>query len=352
MSDLILRAEQGVLGALLTGADTALISANLYGDDFGHPTHRAVYQALLDVELVAFDTTEQRAEAVAAVADRPDVDAAWLVQLADVAPAAELVSEYTRIVLQASFDRDVAGFAQPYYDAAALTADEAGRDVLTRLGQALDAQAAAFSTAATVDVTADARVSVDLVLARTDVRVELHREDLIIADIVQHPEQAVEVAAWLDPAVFTTGQRRLTFELAVSLAYDGDLFDTVTLAWHVQRARDFASYDASVTALPSGDGVEFGAGLYLAEPPAEPDFVYLTRLHAVTVTTGTAVVIGRELLTEHVHTTLALSATAVAERATTSDAASHTTAPPARRITASPPPVTSETAAPIRPIEL
>jgi hypothetical protein len=129
----------------------------------------------------------------------------------------------------------------------------------------------------------------------------LHREDQVLADMLQHPDQARTVAPWLDSSVFTTSQRRLAFELAVSIAYDHDPLDSVILAWHFQRARPFA-------ALEHPDHPPHGA-----DWPS--DFGYLRRLETATVTVGTAVIVGRELLTEHVQATLALSATAAAERA-------------------------------------
>lgn len=343
MSDLIMRAEQGVLGVLLAGGDTAVIVEHLTSDDFGHPTHRAVYEVLRDVDLYDHDTIDDLATKVAALVDRADIDTAWLRYLAEHAPADTLVVEYTRIVMQAAFDRDVADFAQPYHDSAATTIDPQTRDAYTRVARALDAQAAVFAPTASIDSASDVTLTADLVRtvtrAETTVHLELHREDQVIADIIQHPDQATQVARWLDPDVFTTGQRRLTFELAISLGFDGDPFDTVTLAWHIQRARDIQRYHD-----PNGPH----------ETPPERDYTYLTRLQTAMIVTGTAVTVGRELLTEHVQVALALSA-AAAERGTAAEPAlnraEHAAPVQQARSPRSQPPMSPAPTADIRPIE-
>lgn len=335
MSELIMRAEQGVLGVMLRDPQT-VVSLQVEYEDFGHPTHQAVFAALADLEFAVYDTEQQRLAAVARALDRPDVDTAWLTRLADTAPAAELAPEYARIVVQAAFDRDVADFAQPYRDSAQLATDPQIREALTRAADALDAQAAVFTPASTVDTDITVQVAGDVAYISGDVRVDLHREDQIIADLIQHPDQALEVAAWLDSEVFTSAQRKLTFELTVSLAYDGDPFDTVTLAWHVQRARDVERYnDPDIFTVV----------------PAESDYAYLTRLHALPVPIGAAVVVGRDLLTEHVQATLALSAAEATERAPLA-AAPQQVVRQTEQHRAWEPPLSPAPNADIRPIEL
>jgi replicative DNA helicase len=297
MSDLIMRAEQGILGALLADRDQALITENLSTDDFGHPAHQAIYNAILDLQPAGYDT-ERLTVAIDGMVDRPDVDAAWLEALADNAPGSDRIRAYTQIVIQAAFDRDTADFADPYLAAAVLTSNPDARDNLTRLGQALTVQAETFAPASTIDPDHSIRVTSVTTLATA---VELHREDAVIADLIQHPEQARVVAGWLTPEVFTTEQRRLTYEFAVSIAYDDDPIDAVILAWHVQRARDINNIYDRETQLP--------------DPRNESEYAYLTRLEVTAVAVGTAVMVGHELVSEHVGATLALSATAAAEHA-------------------------------------
>jgi replicative DNA helicase len=296
MSDLILRAEQGVLGALLTDPDHAPLTA-LTAGDFVHPTHQAIYSAIRDLQPLGYEPG-RLADAVAAIVDRPDVDTAWLRELADTAPDRDRAKAYARIVVQAAFDRDTADFAQPYLDAAEQTTDPNARRHLTRLATILTAQADRYTPTSTVDPDASPRLTA---APGPTIAAELNREDQILADLLQHPEQARTVAPWLDSAVFTTDRRRLTFELAVSIAYDGDPVDAVVLAWEVEQARPYI-------ASPEPNQV--------VQPQDRPsDYAYLRRLETATVTAGTAIVVGRELLTEHVHATLAVSATAAAERA-------------------------------------
>jgi DnaB helicase-like protein len=337
MSDLIMRAEQGLLAAMLTDTHTDFITTNVDPDDFAHPTHQAVYRALRDVEMLDHSTLdhgtlERRSAAVAGIVDTAGVDAAWLRALADQNPGADLVPQYAQIVVQAAFDRETAEFAQFYRDTAD-TVDESGRDGLLRVAAALDAQAVVFTPASTIDPDRGIQLELDLAIPlEQDVHLELDPEDQIIADIVQHPEQATAVAHWLDSAVFSTAQRRLTFELAVSLAYDHDQFDTVTLAWQIERAREVIRYDNPDDHTP--------------DPGPEDDYTYLNRLRTMPVAAGTAVIIGRELITEHVHTAISASAAAAADRDT------RITREPAPRQALPEPPLVHDQSADIRPIEL
>lgn len=280
MSELITRAEQGLLGAMLRDYDHPFVVDSIEPDDFAHAQHRAVYRALLEND-TSDASPEQRIALVTAVAET-NVDPAWLRELVDNAPPDALVIGYSRIVYEASFNRMFVDLAEPAHRAADAVTDPEGRAELRRLAEVLDAQVAYFGAQSTSDPIVDIAPTVKD--AELDLRIALTREDQVIADIVQHPERARDVAAWLDSAVFTTEQRRHTFEFAVSQAYDSDHFDAVTLAWQINRAQN-------ITAYPNA-----------AAPPAsiDADYTYLTRLYTATVTSGAAVVVGRELLTAHV----------------------------------------------------
>jgi replicative DNA helicase len=327
MTDLIMRAEQGVLGHLLT-ADDRQLADRLTVDDFAHPVHQAIYTAVHDAALGPGD---DRLVVVAAAVEHPSVTRAFLHQVAEHAPEPARARAYAQIIVQAAFDRDSATFAAPYRAAAEHAPDPATRTSLIQLADTLTHQAEIFTPAATVDP--DRTIHLRTGVTVTADTVVLHREDQIIADVLQHPDQARAVAAWLDPAVFTTEQRRLSFEMAVSLAYDHDPIDAVIVAWHVDRARDLAVYDQRPPQLPAPD------------PGPGSDYTYLTRLEQITVATGTAVIVGRELLAEHVQATLALSATAAAERAT------QTTATRQQLLQQEQPPLTAVSNIDARPIQ-
>lgn len=289
MSDLIMRAEQGVLGALLADPNQPLITDNLISDDFSHPAHRAIYSAILDT-LVTGEDPGRIVAAVVTIVDRPDVDTNLLDALAAAAPDDQRVHAYSQIVIQAAFDRDTIDFAEPYVTAATQTTDPVARDALARLGQALTAQAEIFAPASTIDP--DQALSLPTVVALA--AADLHPEDAIIADLLQHPEQARDVAAWLTPDVFTADERRLTYELAVSIAYDHDPIDAVILAWNVERAREIQSLWAPHQRLPE----------------TLNHYTHLARLEVTAVAVGTAVTIGHDLVSEHVTVTLTRSASA------------------------------------------
>jgi replicative DNA helicase len=296
MSDIILRAEQGVLGALLAASsrdDQAFIFATLTVDDFAHPTHQALFAALSDLRFNGCDT-DRLADAAAQAGIGADVTPAWLATLAKHAPSPAHVRAYTSIVLAAAFDRDTADFADHYLAAAELETDAETRLSLLRTGQALQLQAVTFSTASLVSP--DTTVVTVSVVAERD----LTREDMVIADVLQHPRQAQKVAAWLTSDVFTTEQRRLAFEITISHAYHGDPVDPVIVAWELERARAVNAYHQRQTAASTTRD--------------EPDLTYLTRLAVTAVVTGTAITVGHQLVSEHTAATLALSASAAIER--------------------------------------
>jgi replicative DNA helicase len=288
--DYTTRLEQGILAALLAGDDQRLLSDHLAVSDFANPTHQAIYQAIVELDPDQ-RTPDRLVTAVAATVREPGVSVDWLRDLADQAPQPQRASAYAQILIQTAFDRDAATFATPYLAAAQQTTDPLVRDDLTRLGAALTARAEAFTT-----VTGGPHPD------PAPVGLEPHREDQIIADLLQHPEQARAVAEWLDSEVFTTEQRKVTFEIAVSLAYDHDPIDAVILTWHVEQARSLAVLDERPPQPPG--------------PPGEANYTYLTRLESTPVTPGTAITVGRDLLAEHLRTKVALSAAQAAERAT------------------------------------
>jgi replicative DNA helicase len=293
MADLILRAEQGVLGAMLRNPNRPdIITDGLTADDFGHPQHAAVYEALLDPNVITTSNLDERITNLVAVADA-DLDPGWLRTLAETDVREELVREYARIVVQGAFERDIADFADPYEQAAALADDPETRDGLLQLAEVFDNQVTYFGEAAAIDPAAD------IVLTNSDLDVDLGNvlepEDQVIADIVQHPEQAREVAAWLESDIFTTGRRRHTFEFAVSLAYDDDPFDSVTLAWNLNQAQNYDFHNDPGQTEPA---------------QIDADYAYVTRLYAATIVAGTAVVVGRDLLSAHVQARHQISITA------------------------------------------
>jgi replicative DNA helicase len=296
MTDLIMRAEQGVLGALLSARDAGeqtLIFDTVGVDDFGHPAHQAVYNAIVDLRFSGY-TDQRLISAVAAIADHTDIDAGWLTALAASAPSEAHVRAYMKIVLAASFDRATEDFAEPYLLAAELETDLEARASFLRTAHTLQIQAKVFGTSSLIEPEAS------VVVATMVVERDLTREERVIADLLQHPEQARHVAAWLTSDVFTTEQRRLAYEITVSHAYFGDPVDPVIVAWDVERAREINTYDRQQP-VPS-------------DPRPELDYPYLARLATTAVVTGTAITVGHQLLSEHTAATLALSATAAAER--------------------------------------
>jgi hypothetical protein len=115
------------------------------------------------------------------------------------------------------------------------------------------------------------------------------REDWLLADLLQHPEQAADLARTLPDDAFTTPQRREVYRILLNLGFEGGPVDEVIVAWHLEQQRAIQKYYTG----------EFPED-YEFEPERtspEPDVVYLTRL-AATVTTVNAVEAARDLIAD------------------------------------------------------
>jgi DnaB-like helicase N terminal domain len=198
------------------------------------------------------------------------------------------VPAYAQMIQAAALRRDVAAHAERI----------AGTQALPQLAQALIRQSAAYER-----LTAESPASSDpapLAAAVDEAREAIGewlrsppgraiREDWLLADLLQHPEQVRDLARILPDEAFTTPQRREVYRTLLTLGESGDPVDEVIVAWHLEQQRAIAKYYTG----------EFPED-YEFEPERtspEPDVVYLSRL-AATVTTVTAVEAARDLIAD------------------------------------------------------
>ncbi|MFD4533612.1 DnaB-like helicase N-terminal domain-containing protein [Kitasatospora sp. NPDC058397] len=285
--ELALRAEQAVIGAALRDRQRLDDIAYLTPDRMAHPTHRALMAALIESRTSA--PTASAAQLPELIAQRTaisGVNADYLRRLADAAPQPRNIASYARMVQEAAVRRDLA----LHVDRLRTTAPGLrGPDpVLDRLAQAMRSTEQAVPVArinepAPAPYEPRARTSGEQEV-RVDVRLE--RQDAVLAELLQHPEQVREVSSWLYPEVFEEGPRREVYEAIVVVAERDDPVDQLTVEWEVYQQAPQA-YEVTVEV-----SVE-----------ERPD--YLTRLATTAVVVGAAVELSGEILAEDIRTKLA-----------------------------------------------
>lgn len=178
-----------------------------------------------------------------------------------------------------------AGFTRRIARTATKAAEAAGRGDTVQTDQHLAKLTAAIQRQARVyEAPRPAEVPARPVQA-PDPATRAGREDLLLADLLRHPEQAEALARTLPSDAFTDSQRREVYETILSQAVDGDPVDPVTVGWHMARDR-YIEVALSGRGRPEHDG-------------AEPDAVYLHRLATIeSVPTYGALDIAGDLLRE------------------------------------------------------
>ncbi len=280
---LTLRAEQALLGAALLDRTRLDDITYLAPTAFAHPTNRAVYTELLasrtaDPEL----SPAQLLDAVADRVDVPGVTAAYLNELTDACPAAPNIALYARMVQEAAVRRDLARYADT------LIASEPD----SRLANALRQQA--FSAEGVLINDTAPALYAPTASALADAGTRAHREEQVLADLLQHPELLAEVA-WLASDVFTAEPRREIHEAVVAVSERGEPVEELTVIWELERRSS-----QEPRKITPGDTSQVHGSL--------PVDGYLSGLFVASVEFGVAVEAGAELLAESLRTSLAADA--------------------------------------------
>ncbi|GLW58517.1 DnaB-like helicase N-terminal domain-containing protein [Kitasatospora phosalacinea] len=280
--DLALRAEQAVIGAALRDPAALDQIAYLTPDRMAHPTNRALMAALVETRTSTPTAPAARIpDLIAQTTAVRGVGSDYLRRLADAAPQPRNIASYARLVQEAAVRRDLALHLDQLRTPAA---DQRGPEPsLDRLLQRVEpvSQSAKFSDPAPEPYQPRTQQ-----FGGPEVRVDarLERQDVVLADLLQHPEQVREVSTWLYPEVFDTGLRREVYEAIVVVAERDDPVDQLTVEWEVYRQGERYEIEVEVTR------------------DEHPD--YLARLATTAVVVGAAVELGREVLAEDIRTQL------------------------------------------------
>jgi hypothetical protein len=281
MPNLIHRTEQALLGALIYDPSLTIDVPYLLPRHFEHPEHQAIYAALLAVRANEPTATGVvLAERIAFQTGLATVTEASLTGMALASPDVSSVAVYGRMIQEAGLYRSLAEHAERLAQAAGpvrgVDPELDHFDALSRaLGRHATGYYATFEAALTTQSPAQ--------ITREDL--QTLREEQVLADLVQNPHVLTEVVDWLDPQVFTSPDRRQIYEAIVAVDGYGEPVEELTLAWQLAR-----SHTNQMSMHPGRDTVR-------QEQLAGPG--YLERLARMSVETGVAIEIGRDLLAEH-----------------------------------------------------
>lgn len=308
---LTLHAERAVIGSLLAQDEQRPAMLDLRAEDFTDPVNQAVFRAFIAVQGGEPGSgAANLVDRVVARADQLAVRADELGRLVADRPSAEDAAVYARIVREAGLRRDLGRHGERI---AALAAEsKAGgedQDHLRRLSRAL--QQSGLRTPLE-GAPAEAAVG-------GAVEWQPGLGEILLADVLQHPEILGEVRSWLDPVCFASDLDRQTYTAVLAVADAGEVVDERTVAAELDRR----------------NRVQVGQGPdEAALPDAAIRSAYLARLASTRVELGDAVEAGRDLLTEHTRTELAAETDRmIAQRQSNPQLSQARGVPPRRTIT-------------------
>jgi len=233
VKELTHRTEQALLGALLSDAEQVENVYFLSAADFADAGHQALYEAIRSVH--AYDAATSGVLFTDQVALLLGRDAEELHSVALTCPEPDHATVYARTIQEMAFRRDMAAHAERITQ----SAQDAGqpRELahhLDELAKALAYQAERFAPLAEVDTDgwfAVDRPSLDAKLAQA----LRESEDMIVADLLRHPDQVPQAATFLSPADFSFDEPRLVYSALATLDARGEPIDEITVAWNLAR---------------------------------------------------------------------------------------------------------------------
>jgi hypothetical protein len=305
MTDLTMRAEQAILGALIAGGAKNGTLGALQAEHFGDRRHQAIFAALTGAVPAPGSPLGRLRMWLAGLPFWPGVRdfRQYIAELPQSCPDAGHLSSYAQMVTDASEQRRVVGARAVentpdpgrIAGAAAYLAREAERAAASRRWPSRGAQAAA-DVALTRDTAIAARA------IRQDQPAPAARqapsaapeaapaperamsagklEELVLADLLRHPGQAKEITGWLPVEVFTSGNRRVIYGDIRRRVQDGEPVDPLIIAWDLNRNGSDHLISESETPGPAD----------------------VLRIAAIDAAPGTAALIGRALLADQVCT--------------------------------------------------
>jgi hypothetical protein len=282
MPDLTDRAEEALLGALISDASQAVELLNqIDASAFTHPARRAVWIEISRLSDLAVGTSgPEFADLILAATDDPAITSDYLTRLALSTPTPDAAHAYARLVAEAALNRALTNLANETDPVVSATGNRSGRPDVS-----YSASLAAARSALGEDKPASPPPPGERAI----------REEEFLAGIVAHQK----LADWirLDPDIFTSPGRRSIYQAALAADRLGEPVDELTLAWRTASVIAQNDYAAGrvTTAETVAAAVPHGTIARLMDARIEP----LAALEA-----------GRDLLADRARTQIAESAAA------------------------------------------
>ncbi|WP_067484258.1 DnaB-like helicase N-terminal domain-containing protein [Actinomadura hibisca] len=279
MTSLVHRTEEALLGALIHNPALVADAPYLRPSHFDDPDHQAIFAELVDLRVnepalrgIAL------AEQIVFLANQPDITLDRLTGLALNSPDIASIAHYGRMIQEAGLYREFAVHAERITrEAGEVRGVDPQLDHLDELAHALAGHYIRFNAAFNAPLTV-----ADVDQTTEDPRAV--REELLLADLIQHPAYIAEVSPWLDAGVFTADERRDLYHAIVTVELNGEPIEELTLAWEMTRSQQ-SELPIAATITDSG-GSPASAG-------------QINRLASLAVEAGASVEIGADLLADH-----------------------------------------------------
>jgi DnaB-like helicase N terminal domain len=322
MPDISYHAEQAVLGALLAEPDRAADVGELTALDFADPRHQAIFTALTSGSEPSGSLFGRLRDWLARLPLRSQLRQLdeYIAELPDRCPDPASLPAYTQMVTEASRQRGTHAQARAvrqadpasYLEQTAAFLDEQSRKAAEQArhlrrndpaggmpgsGLPRDVEQLARAMGArsnrAAPAPAPAQPAEPAAGPSPAGRAGTHRQpeepvrpeemqELILADLLQRPRSARDLT-WLPPEVFTAGPLRQLYTVIRDRASQGLPVDPLIIAWETR----------TTPAPAQGSG---------GRPAGQASPEDVLRIGALDTAPGTALLLGRALLAEHVMT--------------------------------------------------
>jgi hypothetical protein len=339
------RAERAVISALLADPSPPFHLYGLAADDFSSPVHRAIFTALEDIafprpgtspgpmpdgqpqhrdlqqqqELPATDGFPERRDIlIAARLADPGITTADLAAWRREAPAFAETAHYAELVRAGAIYRDMAAAAERTtaqltdsqtpdgqiidvelrHDPDLVAHQRLLADTLTRHAAAFAALASRPPDAPETGYPAPASIDAPAQSPRAGL------EDQVLAGLLADPGQIDVLRDFLTDNAFTSTRRRHIYRTMISMSYDGEPIEDLTVAWRVELETARAGLYGIDVNTPGSTPDETPYPVTEPDTSNETTSVYLSRLAVTVLTMESVVHAGRDLLAAHLHDTL------------------------------------------------
>lgn len=285
-ADLTARAEEALLGSLISDPSQLAAVSGLDASMFTDPGRQAVWAGINRLREVAEGASGREfADLVLATTDDPAITGEYLTRLALSAPTPGAGSTYARLVAEAALTRAVSG------QLSRADVVRGGAEVQTGISYSACVSAARSALGGNLAASSAAPAGERAL-----------REEQFIAGILgQH---GLMDWIYLDPDILTTPGLRTIYQAAMTARRLGEPTDELTLTWRAASIVAHGDYTAGRTTTPDTVAAAIPAGT-------------IARLAATRVDPLTALEAGRDLLAEHTRERIA------AERAAAREARRH-----------------------------